>query len=73
MLKMLSEKKEIFNVVNYVPNFSHESYIDYCLEFAQDKLSSYGAISTIKKYEADINIYENIDFLEEPKKHQHTG
>ncbi len=47
--------------------YDHESYIDCCLELAQDKLSSYGAISTIKKHEADINIYENIDFLEEPK------
>jgi hypothetical protein len=47
--------------------YDHESYIDYCLELAQDKLSSYGAISTIKKHEADINIYENIDFLEEPR------
>ncbi|NOR53101.1 MAG: hypothetical protein GQ536_03320, partial [Candidatus Aminicenantes bacterium] len=47
--------------------YDHESYIDYCLELAQDKLSSYGAVSTIKNHEADINSYENMDFLEEPK------
>lgn len=47
--------------------YDHESYIDYCLELAQDKLFSYGAISNIKKHEADINIYKNIDFLEEPR------
>ena len=47
--------------------YDHESYIDYCLELAQDKLSSYDTISSIKNHEADINIYKNIDFLEEPK------
>ena len=47
--------------------YDHESYIDYCLELAQDKLSSYDTVSGIKKHEADINLYENIDFLEEPK------
>ena len=47
--------------------YDHESYIDYCLELAQDKLSSYDTISSIKKHEADLNIYENIDFLEEPR------
>ena len=67
MLKMLSEKKKLFNVVNYVLNFSHESYIDYCLELAQDNLFFYSAISFIKKHEADINIYKNMVFLEEPK------
>ena len=47
--------------------YDNESYIDYCLELAQDKLSSYDTIAGIIKHEADINIYENIDFLEEPK------
>ena len=46
--------------------YDHESYIDYCLKLAQDKLSSYDTISGIKNHEADINIYEKIDFLEEP-------
>ena len=47
--------------------YDHEDYIDYCLELAQAKLSSYDTISSIKNHEADINIYKNIDFLEEPK------
>ncbi len=47
--------------------YDHESYIDYCLELAQDKLSSYDTIADIKNHETDINIYENMDFLEEPK------
>ena len=47
--------------------YDHENYIDYCLELVQDKLSSYNAIADIKNHEADINIYENMDFLEEPK------
>ena len=47
--------------------YDHESYIDYCLELVQDKLSSYDTISSIKKHEADLNIYENIDFLEKPR------
>ena len=46
--------------------YDHESYIDYCLQLAQDKLSSYGAISNIKKHETNINIYKNIDSLEKP-------
>ncbi len=47
--------------------YDHESYIDYCLELVQDKLSSYDTIAGIKNHEADINIYKNIDFLGEPK------
>ncbi|MCK4467828.1 MAG: hypothetical protein KAU60_05695 [Desulfobacterales bacterium] len=47
--------------------YDHESYIDYCLELAQAKLPFYDTISSIKKHEADINLYENIDFLEEPR------
>jgi len=46
--------------------YEHESYIDYCIEIAHDKLSSYDGIADIKKHEADINIYENIDFLRKP-------
>lgn len=46
-------------------SYSYENYIDYCLLIAKDKLS--GVVSRIEDYEANINRYENINFLQEPK------
>ncbi|MFO7557395.1 MAG: hypothetical protein R6X10_01080 [Desulfobacterales bacterium] len=48
--------------------FDHNSYIDYCLELAIEKLVSYDTIADLTKDLSSINAYENIDFLEEPKK-----
>ena len=47
--------------------FNHEDYTGYCLEAAAEYLSCYGPISRIKENEANINTYENMDSLEEPK------
>ncbi|MCJ7614971.1 MAG: hypothetical protein MUO43_00315 [Desulfobacterales bacterium] len=46
-------------------SYGHENYIDYCLQLAKDKLS--GVVSKIEDYEANINKYEKIDFLQEPR------
>ena len=43
----------------------HENYINYCLQTAKDKLS--GVVSNVENYETNINKYENIDFLQEPR------
>ena len=47
--------------------YDHESYIDYCLEVAQNKLSSYGAVSTIKNHEIK---YLNKNFNHYPKPYE---
>lgn len=46
-------------------SYGYENYIDYCLQVAKDKLS--GVVSNIEDYETNINKYENIDFLQEPR------
>ena len=46
-------------------SYGYENYIDYCLQVAKDKLS--GVVSNIEDYETNINKYENMDFLQEPK------
>jgi hypothetical protein len=46
-------------------SYGYENYIDYCLQVAKDKLS--GVVSNIEIYETNINKYENIDFLQEPR------
>ncbi len=46
-------------------SYGHKNYIDYCLRVAKDKLS--GVVSNIENYEATINKYEKIDFLQDPR------
>ena len=46
-------------------SYGYENYIDYCLQVAKDKLS--GVVSNIEDYETNINKYENMDFLQEPR------
>lgn len=46
---------------------SHDSYIDFCLKTAEEKLSEHKNIKAIKKLEEDINIYKNINHLSDPK------
>lgn len=45
-------------------SYGFENYIDYCLQLAKKKLS--GVVSNIEDYEANINSYENIEYLQEP-------
>lgn len=45
----------------------HESYINYCVELANNFLGSYKSVGEIKDDEAKINVYENIDYIEDPK------
>lgn len=45
---------------------NHKSYIDYCLHLVNDKLLSYDTVADIEKCEATINLYKNIDSIEEP-------
>ncbi|MGM5482576.1 MAG: hypothetical protein ACQESF_03885 [Nanobdellota archaeon] len=46
----------------------HDTYINYCLNIARDSLSGMGAsIKELKQREAEINAYQNINSIEEPK------
>lgn len=49
------------------PFFTYESYIDHCLELVKKILAAYSYIPEVKKNEPYINLYKNIDFLEQPR------
>jgi hypothetical protein len=61
MMQQLSINKKEKTPLSY----GYENYIDYCLQVAKDKLS--GVVSNIEDYETNINKYENMDFLQEPR------
>ena len=61
MMQQLSiNKKE-----NTPLSYGYKNYINYCMLLAKEKLS--GIDSKIEDYEANINKYENMDFLQEPR------
>ncbi|MFW6013655.1 MAG: hypothetical protein ACOCZQ_03435 [Nanoarchaeota archaeon] len=45
----------------------HESYINYCVELANNFLGSYKSIGEIKEDEPKINVYEYLSHIDEPK------
>jgi hypothetical protein len=45
----------------------HESYQEYCLQIIREKSAGLTSIGEIKANEPDINIYPNIQTLEEPR------
>ena len=45
----------------------HESYINYCVELTNNFLGSYKSVGEIKEDEPKINVYENLDHIDEPK------
>ncbi|MBW2011640.1 MAG: hypothetical protein JRI32_08380, partial [Deltaproteobacteria bacterium] len=49
------------------PFFTYESYIDHCLELVKKILATYCCLPEVKKNEPYINLYKNIDFIEQPQ------
>jgi hypothetical protein len=60
-------KKGFLEEINTTFFTDHESYINYCLMHANDRLKKFNSIKEIKEHEEIINIYENIEHLDEPK------
>ncbi|MFP4403484.1 MAG: hypothetical protein ACLFPJ_03985 [Candidatus Woesearchaeota archaeon] len=66
-MEFKKKRKGFLEEINTAFLTNHESYINYCLMHANDRLKNYNCTKKIKEHEELLNIYENIEYLKEPK------
>ncbi len=49
------------------PFVCHDTYIDYCHKIADKSISCYGCVSKASDKENELNAYQNLNSINEPK------